>query len=122
MAAAGSVELPIAAVFILEDDVLEEVSVMGDDPAFRHDTVATIEVHANGRNGLDVANELDTIAVAIDKRLAGNRSLDGFADTDMVPRDINFSYSPEEQRVVGVMTYTWSVTYRATLTDPENPG
>lgn len=108
-------------VFILEDDVVEEIGAMGQDPAFRHDTVATIEVHSAGINGLEVANELDTIAVAIDKQLTNNRSLDGFADTDMVPRDINFAFSPEEQRMTGVMTYTWSVSYRATLTDPETP-
>lgn len=118
---AGTVDLPIISVYILEDDVQPEVGAMAQDPPFRHDTVATIESHVAGKNGLEVADALDQIGVEIDQALILNRNLGGFADTDLTPRDISFAFQTESDRVTGQMTYTFSVTYRATLSDPETP-
>lgn len=117
----GEIELPVISVWILEDDVQPEVGAMAQDPPFRHDTVATVEAHVSGHTGTEVADALDEIAVEIDQALIQNRNLGGFADTDLTPRDINFAYSGEANRMVGVMTYTFSVTYRATLSDPTTP-
>jgi len=118
---AGTVNLPLISVYILEDDVQPEVGAMAQDPPFRHDTVATIEAHVSGLNGLEVADLLDQINLETDAALFTNLDLGGFADTGLTARDINFAFQTEIDQVTGVGTYTYSVTYRATLSDESTP-
>lgn len=118
---AGKVQLPLMSVYILEDDVQPEVGAMAQDPPFRHDTVATVEAHVSGLNGLEVADLLDQINLEMDAALVTNLDLGGFADTGLTPRDINFAFQTESDSVTGVGTYTYSVTYRATLSDESTP-
>lgn len=110
------------AVFTLPETAYESGEwVMGADSYdVEHSEGLTVELHADGATGENVADAIDAMELEIEAALAVDLTLGGLCE-NIVPIGSELEMNQEQDRVIGVRSCNYAILWRATFGTPDQP-
>jgi len=94
--------------------------VMGGPFVVETDQTVTVELHATAATGEEVANALDALDLDVEEAFGGPAVLSGIAEI-IVPGDSALEMNVEQDRVLGVRSVEYIVSWRHAFGAPDQP-